>query len=222
MILPTDEKELTELLAKQQSKTMKLLAIKFESKLDEDDRKDIFHNACIAVWENFKYKDGYLAQKPGTFEGYFQGICSNMAMNTIRNREMTVPNSRRVDENGRIVTDRVSKTVSINAMQREDADGVVDMDKVSLLMDTITSSCDGDVDILDIEAAVQKVIAELPDNCNRIFHGMYWDDIDQKAIAEKYGFSNANTVKSTKTRCVKKFKDKLATLFPEVFKQFKK
>lgn len=222
MILPIDEKGLTELLAKQQSKTMKHLTIKFESKLDEDDRKDIFHNACIAVWENFKYKDGYLAKKPGTFESYFQGICSNMAMNTIRNREMTVPNSRRVDENGRIVTDRVSKTVSINAMQREDADGVVDMDKVSLLMDTVTSSCDGDVDILDIETAVQKVIAELPDNCNRIFHGMYWDDIDQKAIAEKYGFSNANTVKATKTRCVKKFKDKLATLFPEVFKQFKK
>lgn len=222
MILPADEKGLAELLAKLQPKTMKHLAIKFESKLDEDDRKDIYQNACIAVWENFKYKDGYLAQKPGSLESYFQGMCSNMAMNTIRNREMTLPNSRRVDENGRVVTDRVSKTVPISTMQHEDAYGAVDMDRVSLLVDTVTSSCDGDADIMDIETAVQKVIAVLPDNCNRIFHGMYWDDIDQKAIAEKYGFSNANTVKATKTRCVKKFKDKLATLFPEVFKQFKK
>lgn len=222
MVIPTDEKGLTDLIAKQKPKIMKHLYFKFENKLNEDDREDIFQNASIAVWKAFKHKEDYLAHYPSTFENYFRGICNNQALNTIRNREMTVPNSTHIDENGKKVADRISKTMPISTLITEDSDGSVNLDKVSQLLEIVTSSCAGDIDLADIEAVVHEIIKSLPDYCNRIFHGMYWDDMDQKAIAEKYGFNNAATVKSTKTRCVKKFKEKMESLFPDVFKLFKK
>ena len=164
-----------------------------------------------------------LASKSGNFESYFFGICNNTAMNMIRKRQMTIPKSKHKDENGKIVVDKTAREVSMSSMIQENEDGSVNMDKLSYLMSAAIDGHEGEIELSKMEEAVKEIITQLPDNCNKIFHGIYWDNMENlTAVAEKYNFSNANSVKTTKSRCVKKFKDKLESLFPEVFKILKK
>ena len=144
-------------------------------------------------------------------------------MNMIRKRQMTILKSKHKDENGKIVVVKTAREVSMSSMIQENEDGSVNMDKLSYLMSAATDGHEGEIELSKMEEAVKEIITQLPDNCNKIFHGIYWDNMENlTAVAEKYNFSNANSVKTTKSRCVKKFKDKLESLFPEVFKILKK
>ena len=60
-----------------------------------------------------------------------------------------------------------------------------------------------------------KLIQEMDDTCRRLLAYFYFDGFNNKIIAEKLNFANANTVKSKKYQCFKK-------LQTTVLKQFKK
>lgn len=227
MNVPSNNTELINFLVKQRPKIMKALASKFEHTLNKEDIEDVFSESCKRVWEKLMpIENNYLedlASRSGNLESFFFGICNNTAMNMIRKRQMTVPKSKHKDENGKIVVDKTAREVSMDSMIQEDTDGSVNMDKLSYLMSAATNGHEGEIELSKMEEAVKEIITQLPDNCNKIFHGIYWDDMENlTAVAEKYHFSNANSVKTTKSRCVKKFKDKLESLFPEVFKILKK
>lgn len=227
MDIPKNDTELIDLMIKQRPKVLKSLATKFEHNLNKEDIEDVFSESCKKVWENIMHKDrNYLedlASKSGNFESYFFGICNNTAMNMIRKRQMTIPKSKHKDENGKIVVDKTAREVSMSSMIQENEDGSVNMDKLSYLMSAATNGHEGEIELSKMEEAVKEIITQLPDNCNKIFHGIYWDNLENLTeVAQKYNFSNANSVKTTKSRCVKKFKDKLESLFPEVFNILKK
>ena len=62
------------------------------------------------------------------------------------------------------------------------------------------------------ERIVQAVLDALPETCRNIFKGYYWNNFDNNTIADAYGFSNANSVKTQKYKCVSKFKEKYKEL----------
>ena len=57
-------------------------------------------------------------------------------------------------------------------------------------------------------AAVHKIVRNLPEPCDKISWGYYADELNMKDMADMYGYKNADTVKSLKSRCMSKFKEK--------------
>ena len=50
-----------------------------------------------------------------------------------------------------------------------------------------------------------------------IFKGYYWDNLTTGTIADMYGFSNANSVKTQKYKCLQKFRSKYNELMNRIY-----
>ncbi|MCH1472976.1 MAG: RNA polymerase sigma factor [Bacteroidia bacterium] len=53
-------------------------------------------------------------------------------------------------------------------------------------------------------AIILKILQEMDETCRRLLAYFYFDGLNNKSIAEKLNFANANTVKSKKYQCFKK------------------
>lgn len=62
------------------------------------------------------------------------------------------------------------------------------------------------------EALVRDIVKDLPSPCNELLWGFYRDGLSMKELAERYGYSNENTVKVTKHRCCDKFKKRFTEM----------
>jgi predicted DNA-binding protein YlxM (UPF0122 family) len=68
-----------------------------------------------------------------------------------------------------------------------------------------------------MELLVNNIIASMTDTCKNILHGYYWDDMSTSTIADMFSFSDANSVKAQKYKCVKKFRDKYNELKNKIY-----
>ena len=68
-----------------------------------------------------------------------------------------------------------------------------------------------------MELLVNNIIASMTDTCRHILHGYYWDDYSTSTIADMFSFSDANSVKAQKYKCVKKFRDKYNELRNKIY-----
>lgn len=67
------------------------------------------------------------------------------------------------------------------------------------------------------EALVRDIVKDLPSPCNELLWGYYRDGLSMKELAERYGYSNENTVKVTKHRCCDKFKKRFSEMLHKLF-----
>ena len=68
-----------------------------------------------------------------------------------------------------------------------------------------------------MELLVNNIIASMTDACKNILQGYYWNDLSTSTIADLFGFSDANSVKAQKYKCVKKFRDKYNELKGKIY-----
>ena len=68
-----------------------------------------------------------------------------------------------------------------------------------------------------MELLVNNIIASMTETCKNILHGYYWDDFSTSTIADMFNFSDANSVKAQKYKCVKKFRDKYNELKNKIY-----
>jgi predicted DNA-binding protein YlxM (UPF0122 family) len=68
-----------------------------------------------------------------------------------------------------------------------------------------------------MELLVNNIIASMTDTCKNILHGYYWNDYSTSTIADIFGFSDANSVKAQKYKCVKKFCEKYNELKNKIY-----
>ena len=61
------------------------------------------------------------------------------------------------------------------------------------------------------------IVKDLPSPCNELLWGFYRDGLSMKDLAERYGYSNENTVKVTKHRCCDKFKKRFTEMLHKLF-----
>ncbi len=57
-----------------------------------------------------------------------------------------------------------------------------------------------------LEDFLDRVLSSLPKNCRQLLKRFYWDRLPMDEIAPTMGLKNANTVKTTKKRCMDKYK----------------
>ncbi|MCQ2203714.1 MAG: sigma-70 family RNA polymerase sigma factor [Bacteroidales bacterium] len=60
---------------------------------------------------------------------------------------------------------------------------------------------------------VRQIVNDLPKPCNEILWGYYADDHSMAELAIILNYNNADTVKSTKSRCMSKFKERAFKMF---------
>lgn len=175
-------------------KAMSFLRNKFPN-LSDDDIEDIYQESLSALYINIER--GKLKELKCSFSSYFMQICNNQALKIVNKNKgiKTTP----------IIEDRTITN------EYEILEEKVD-ELFSFCMTTVEEEKKTRMDLL-----VNNIIASMTDTCKNILHGYYWDDFSTSTIAYMFNFSDANSVKAQKYKCVKKFRDKYNELKNKIY-----
>jgi DNA-directed RNA polymerase specialized sigma24 family protein len=61
-------------------------------------------------------------------------------------------------------------------------------------------------DRIERDEVVLRTVSEMKPPCDSILKAHYWDKLSGTEIALKYGYSNADSVKTQKSKCIKKLR----------------
>lgn len=59
---------------------------------------------------------------------------------------------------------------------------------------------------VELENFVYRMVSEMKPPCDKLLKAQYWDKLSGAEIAEKYGYSGADSVKTQKLKCIKKLR----------------
>lgn len=148
---------------------------------------DIYNDALIILMGNVK--DGKLTENNAdNLSGYLYTICYRLALKRLR--EPLPP----YDPSGRTITTDSGGThievTGANEIEENPNTPFTEDEWVRNFLD--------------------RVLDSLPLNCKQILKRFYWEGLSMDEIAPTMGLKNANSAKTTKNRCMDKFK-KLVT-----------
>ena len=59
---------------------------------------------------------------------------------------------------------------------------------------------------VELEDFVYRMVSEMKPPCDKLLKAQYWDKLSGAEIAEKYGYSSSDSVKTQKSKCIKKLR----------------
>ena len=68
---------------------------------------------------------------------------------------------------------------------------------------------------IERENAIDRIVQSMPSPCAELLQAFYWDKLSGQQIADKLGYSNADSVKTQKHKCMRKLKALIAK-FPRI------
>lgn len=147
--------------------------------LDDDSANDVFQESSLALYKNLQ--DGKLVDLKSTLSTYFLQICINQARKELSKKRKTIP---------------------LNDITLKQKDEYCD-NKIDELLgfgeESITN---------EQKNMMREIVQNLPKPCDDILWYFYGDNLDMQTIADILDYKNADTVKSTKSRCMSKLKNK--------------
>ncbi len=159
--------------------------------VSKDECEDIFQDSFIILYQNAQ--EGKLDNLTSSVSTYFMAICRNKTMELLRTKGKYIHSS---------VDDEIHKSITFIES------------KINMVL-----SFDNDDDHIEQkEALVREIVKDLPSPCNELLWGFYRDGLSMKDLAERYGYSNENTVKVTKHRCCDKFKKRFSEMLQKLFR----
>ena len=160
-----------------------LVVLKNRLSITEEDAEDIYQNACIALYNSIKKeKHKQLSCKRTT---YFLQICLNMGYNFVN---------------------RGHSTKSFDQMLDNTQYGEYDLAKLEAVLGL------GDGLSQEQIAIMREIVQDLPEPCEQILWLYYGDDLSMKEIADVIGFNGADSVKSRKSQCLSKLKERFTKI----------
>ena len=178
----------------EKGKAFSFLRKRYDS-LSDEDIEDIYQEAQSALYLNIE--NGKLQELTCPFSSYFLQICNNQALKIVNRRKGI-------------------KTKQIN----EDRTILNDYEVLEEKVDELYSFCmttEEEDRKLRLQLLVRKIIASMTDTCKNILHSYYWDDFSTSTIADMSNFSNADSVKTQKYKCMNKFRDKYNELKKKIY-----
>ena len=142
---------------------------------------DLFEEALLTLMDNVK--DGKVTEGETTnLSGYLYTICWRMALRieTRSKRAEEKASKRAAEEDG--------------GKEREEP---VDEEDTSVEPEEYQEAM----------AFLERVLESIPPKCRSILRRFYWDKLPMSEIAAIHGLRNENSAKSTKNRCMDKFKE---------------
>ena len=161
--------------------------------VSDDDIDDIFQESSMALFLNIR--DGKLSNLTSSLGTYFMKVCINQTLKFLGKSSKAIPliDESRISNGNTVQDDKVDELYGF-CMDTEEEDRRVRM-----------------------ELLVNNIIASMTDTCKNILQGYYWNDFSTSTIADMFGFSDANSVKAQKYKCVKKFRDKYNELKGKIY-----
>ena len=161
--------------------------------VSDDDIDDIFQEASMALYLNIR--DGKLSSLTSSLGTYFMKVGINQTLKFLGKSSKVVPllDESRITNKNEVRDDKIDQLFGF-CMDTEEEDRKIRM-----------------------EMLVNNIIASMTDTCKNILHGYYWNDFSTSTIADMFGFSDANSVKAQKYKCVKKFTDKYNELKNKIY-----
>ena len=161
--------------------------------VSDDDLDDIFQESSMALFLNVR--DGKLSTLTSSLGTYFMKVCINQTLKFLGKNSKTMPlfDDRKITNSDFVRDDKIAELYGtcIDAEEEEKK--------------------------TRIELLVNNIIASMTETCKNILHGYYWDDFSTSTIADMFNFSDANSVKTQKYKCVKKFRDKYNELKNKIY-----
>ncbi len=158
--------------------------------VSKDECEDIFQDSFIILYQNAK--EGKLDNLTSSVSTYFMAVCRNRTMELLRTKGKYIhsPEGDEIQNATPFFESKINRVLSF------------DNDEAT---------------IEQKEALVREIVKNLPSPCNELLWGFYRDGLSLKDLAERYGYSNENTVKVTKHRCCDKFKKRFSEMLHKLF-----
>ncbi len=172
----------------QRERTISYLQHNFS--VSKDECEDIFQDSFIILYQNAQ--EGKLDKLTSSVSTYFMAICRNKTMELLRTKGKNIYASIN-EESPKSTPFLESKINKVLSFDHDDAS------------------------IEQKESLVRDIVKDLPSPCNELLWGFYRDGLSMKDLAERYGYSNENTVKVTKHRCCDKFKKRFTEMLSKLF-----
>ena len=183
--------ELNRFIAEERNKVLAYLRKTFP--VSDDDLSDIYQESSVALFVNIR--EGKLSNLTSTLFTYFLRICINQTLKFMSKQKNVVPlfDDSRLTNKDSFRLDKIDELYQL-CTEDEDAEKVSRSEKI-----------------------VQSIIESMPDTCKNVFQGYYWNNLTTSTIADMYGFSNANSVKTQKYKCLQKFRSKYNELMSKIY-----
>ena len=183
--------DLNRFLSDERGRVLSYLRKQFS--VSDDDLDDIFQESSMALFLNVR--DGKLSTLTSSLGTYFMKVCINQTLKFLGKNTKTMPliDDRRITNSDFVRDDKIAELYGacIDAEEEERK--------------------------TRMELLVNNIIASMTETCKNILHGYYWDDFSTSTIADMFNFSDANSVKAQKYKCVKKFRDKYNELKNKIY-----
>lgn len=186
-----NDNDLNRFIGSERGKVLSYLKKKYS--ISDDDLDDIFQEASMALFINAK--NGKLTDLNSSLGTYFTKVCINQALKFLGKHTKSVPlfNDNQLTNPNALRSDKIDELWGV-CVDTEEEDRQVRMEKL-----------------------VNSIIASMTDTCKNILHGYYWNDYSTSTIADMFNFSDANSVKAQKYKCVKKFREKYNELKDKIY-----
>ena len=186
-----DNIELNRFISEERGKVLSYLRKAFS--VSDDDLNDIYQESSTALFLNIR--DGKLSNLTSSLSTYFLRVCINQTLKFIGKKQKVVPlfNDNTITNKDAFRPDKIDELYQL-CTEDEEAEKVTRSEKI-----------------------VQSIIESMPDTCKNVFQGYYWDNLTTTTIADMYGFSNANSVKTQKYKCLQKFRSKYNELMNRIY-----
>lgn len=172
----------------QRGRTISYLQRNFS--VSKDECEDIFQDSFIILYQNAQ--EGKLDNLTSSVSTYFMAICRNKTMELLRTKGKYIlsPVDDEIQKSPIFFESKINKVLSF-----DNEEALIEQK----------------------EALVREIVNNLPYPCNELLWGFYRDGLSMKDLAERYGYSNENTVKVTKHRCCDKFKKRFSEMLHKLF-----
>lgn len=189
--IPSTNREWNSFISGERGKILTYLKKNYT--VSEDDLDDIYQEASKAIFLNVK--EGKLSNLTSSLGTYFMKVCINQTLKFLGKSSKVVPlvDDSRISNGNTVRDDKIDELYGF-CMDTEEEDRKIRM-----------------------ELLVNNIIASMTDTCKNILQGYYWNDFSTSTIADMFGFSDANSVKAQKYKCVKKFRDKYNELKGKIY-----
>ncbi len=183
-----DIKALSFFFEKERKKTLVVLQNRLS--MDVDDAEDIFQEASIVLYNNIQ--NGKLEKLTASLSTYFTRICINLGLKLVTRRRPTIP--------------LPEYDISEDTLMGDE----YDMGKIDYLLGLDESINE------EQEKMMREIVQDLPHPCEKILWSFYGDNLTMTEIASLIGFNGADSVKSKKSWCMGRLKerfDKIKSFF---------
>lgn len=189
--IPSTNREWNSFISGERGKILSYLRKKYA--VSDDDLNDIYQEASKSIFLNVE--EGKLSSLTSSLGTYFMRVCINHTLKFLGKHTKSIPllNENQLTNPNSIRNDKIDELWGV-CVDTEEEDKQVRLEKL-----------------------VNSIIASMTDTCRNILHGYYWNDYSTSTIADIFNFSDANSVKAQKYKCVKKFREKYNELKNKIY-----